>query len=272
VTPSTKTSALSLVDLAAYPVDRPGSPEYHGLVARGRAQLDETGASILPGFLRPEALAAALGSAESTLVAEAHRSAIDNGSPYLELPSDEWPEGHPRLMHGPTSLGATPYDRFPADDPIRRLYEDDAFMRFLADALGREQLYRFSDPLGALNLAVMTEGDQLWWHFDSTDFVVSIALQSSTAGGNFECMPLLRSPDDERYDDVARVLTGGDEASIDVPMEPGTLMLFEGRHSLHRVTPIEGDVPRLVALLAYDTKPGTCSSELLRAFRYGRTE
>ena len=55
-------------------------------------------------------------------------------------------------------------------------------------------------------------------------------------------------------------------------MEPGTLVLFQGRYSIHRVTPIEGDVPRLVALLAYDTKPGTCSSELLRAFRYGRTE
>jgi hypothetical protein len=272
VTPSTGTAALALVDLAAYPVDRPGTPGYDALVTRCRHQLDATGASILPGFLRPETLDAALASAESTLVAAAHRSSIDNGSPYLELPSDGWPDGHPRLMHGPTTLGATAYDRFPTADPIRRLYELDAFMTFLADALGRDELFRYDDPLGALNLAVMIDGDQLWWHFDQTDFVVSIALQSSTAGGNFECVPLLRSPDDERYDDVARVLTGDHDAAINVPMEPGTLMLFEGRHSLHRVTPIEGDVPRLVALLAYDTKPGTCSSELLRAFRYGRTE
>ena len=28
---------------------------------------------------------------------------------------------------------------------------------------------------------------------------------------------------------------------------------------------------RLVGLLAYDTKPGTCSTELLRLARYGRT-
>lgn len=272
MTQSTETAALGLADLGVYPVDRPGSAGYHELVARCRTQLAETGASILPGFLRPDTLAAALESADATLVAAAHRSTIDNGSPYLELPSDEWPEGHPRLMHGPTTLGATAYDRFPAEDPIRRLYESDAFMTFLADALGRDRLFRYDDPLGALNLAVMIDGDQLWWHFDQTDFVVSIALQSSTAGGNFECVSLLRSADDERYDDVARVLTGEDTPAIDVPMEPGTLMLFEGRHSLHRVTPIRGDVPRLVALLAYDTKPGTCSSELLRAFRYGRTE
>jgi hypothetical protein len=53
-------------------------------------------------------------------------------------------------------------------------------------------------------------------------------------------------------------------------MTPGMLLLFEGRYSLHRVTPIEAGQPRLVALLAYDTKPGTTSSELLRLVRYGR--
>jgi hypothetical protein len=47
-------------------------------------------------------------------------------------------------------------------------------------------------------------------------------------------------------------------------------MLFEGRHSLHRVTPIAGDVARYVALLAYDTKPDTVSSDQLRLARYGR--
>jgi len=271
VSTSPDAAALELVDLASYPIDRPGSDAYVTLAELCRDQLETTGASILRGFLRPDALDHALESAHR-LVAAAHRSEIDNGSPYLELPEDHWPEGHPRLMNGPTSLGATAYDRFPASDPIRQLYESDPFMTFLAAALGRDRLYRYDDPLGALNLAVMTAGDQLWWHFDQTDFVVSIALQSSQRGGDFECVPMLRSEDDERYDDVARVLTGADEAAVRVPMEPGTLMLFQGRHSLHRVTPIEGDVPRLVALLAYDTKAGTCSSELLRAFRYGRTE
>lgn len=268
--PSTETQALDLVDRDRYPIDQPDSVAYDALVERCREQLTSTGASILRGFLRPEALDAALASA-AALIAEAHPSTIENGSPYLELPSDDWPEGHPRLMHGPTTLSATAYDRFPRSDPIRQLYESDRFMEFLADALDRPRLFRYDDPLGALNLAVMTAGNQLWWHFDQTDFVVSIALQSSERGGDFVCVPMLRSAEDERYDDVARVLTGSDDAAVTVPMEPGTLMLFEGRHSLHRVTPIEGDVPRLVALLAYDTKPGTCSSELLRAFRYGRT-
>jgi hypothetical protein len=55
-------------------------------------------------------------------------------------------------------------------------------------------------------------------------------------------------------------------------MTPGTLMVFEGRRSLHRVTPIAGDRPRYVALFGYDTKPDTMSSDLLKQIRYGRTE
>jgi hypothetical protein len=54
-------------------------------------------------------------------------------------------------------------------------------------------------------------------------------------------------------------------------MTAGTLLIFEGRHSLHRVSPVEGAVRRHVGLLAYDTKPGTMGSDLLRMDRYGRT-
>ena len=53
-------------------------------------------------------------------------------------------------------------------------------------------------------------------------------------------------------------------------MTPGTLMLFEGRRSIHRVSPIRGARARHVALLAYDTRPGTDSSPLLKRVRYGR--
>ena len=54
----------------------------------------------------------------------------------------------------------------------------------------------------------MGEGDELGWHFDMTDFVVSIALQASTAGGDFEAATNLRAPDDQRYDEVRAVLDG----------------------------------------------------------------
>lgn len=116
----------------------------------------------------------------------------------------------------------------------------------------------------------MTDGDQLQWHFDMTDFVVSLALRPAELGGDFEVVRRIRSADDERYDAVASVLDGPSPAVEVLAMRPGTLLAFEGRNSVHRVTPIHGDTARLVALLAYDTKPGTRGSEGLSLDRYGR--
>jgi hypothetical protein len=49
------------------------------------------------------------------------------------------------------------------------------------------------------------------------------------------------------------------------------MALFMGRCSIHRVTPVEGATPRLIALLGYDTQPGVMSSDHLKLRRYGRT-
>jgi hypothetical protein len=163
------------------------------------------------------------------------------------------------------------YDLFPAESPIRRLYESPELVRFVAALLDLDEVFRYADPLGALNLAVMTDGDELQWHFDQTDFVVSLAIQDAEIGGDFEVAPAIRTAADERYDDVATVLAGDTSRVVTLPMTPGTLLVFAGRNSLHRVSPIEGGTARLVALLGYDTKPGTESSELLKAVRYGRT-
>ncbi len=116
----------------------------------------------------------------------------------------------------------------------------------------------------------MRDGDQLQWHFDQTDFVISLALEDCEEGGDFEVAPRIRSREDERYTEVGRVLRGESDAVVHLPMQPGTLLIFEGRNSVHRVSPLRGPTDRLVALLAYDTKPGTVSSPVLRMARYGR--
>ena len=69
---------------------------------------------------------------------------------------------------------------------------------------------------------------------------------------------------------MARVLAGERGEIVTLPMTPGTLLVFAGRYSLHRVSPIAGPTPRLVGLFGYDTKPGTMSSDLLKEVRYGR--
>lgn len=261
----------ALIDRDRYPVDHPDDPRLLAHIDRARAELAAVGVAEFPGFVRAEALRAIVAESERLAVGAHHQDVM--GTPYLELPEPGWPDDHPRMTMGRSALTALPYDRFAPDSELRALYEWDPLLEFVARSLDVEHLYRYDDALGALNVAVMADGDELAWHFDHTDFVVSIALQSSEVGGDFECVPNLRGPADEAYDDVAAVLTGRANHRITtVAMTAGTLVLFAGRASLHRVTPIGGSRPRYVALLGYDTRPGTCSSELLRLVRYGRAE
>ena len=240
-------------------------------IGQYQGELRARGVSVIPGFVPSDVIAAMVDECDALAGEAFHQDVM--GTAYLELPDDGWPDGHPRVTWARSAVHTIGYDQFPSGSLIRRLYERDDLMGFLGKVLGREPLYRYADPIGALNVAVMVGGDVLDWHFDQTDFVVSLAIQSSERGGDFENAALVREPDDEHYDDVAAVLSGRARDRVVVEsMTPGTLMLFEGRHSLHRVTAVEGSRPRYVALFGYDTKPETLSSDLLKQIRYGRTE
>jgi hypothetical protein len=257
------------IDLARYPIVDLESAGAAALIAECRRQLAATGTCLLLGFLT-DAATAAMAEEAAALEPQAHRTAGSRATAYLEAPDETFPEAHPKRRLQPTSVGAVAYDLFPATSLIRRLYEWDGLLKFLERALGKATLYRYADPLGALNVAAMAEGEALLWHFDQTDFVVSILLQKCARGGVFEYVPHIRNADEPHYDRVERLLDGARDGVIELDMAPGTLALFEGRHSIHRVSPVEGDRTRLIALLGYDTKPGTLSTDRLKQRRYGR--
>lgn len=252
-----------MIDTSRYRLDD------EALVGECRAQFENDGVCVLPGFLSPEAVGCMVDEARD-LEALAFRSQ-SSSTPYLTSPDDSFPIDHPMrtLVHSRVEVVA--YDQFPRTSPLRRLYEWDPMLEFVRRCLGLETMHRYADPFGALNLSVMRDGDALCWHFDMADFVVSLALQSSDCGGDFENAKQLRTADDPNYNAVADVLADRAPHLVRTePMTPGTLMLFNGRWSMHRVTTIEGSTPRFVALLAYDTKPGTDSSDALKLSRYGR--
>ena len=141
--------------------------------------------------MRPEALPAFIDDARA-LAPLAHRSG-GLGTVYLGFPDESFPPDHPQQWLGDYHVGAVAYDLFPPTRSIRRLYEWDELTRFVAAIMELDEIYPYADPLGALNLAVMTDGDQLQWHFDQTDFVVSLALQDADEGGDFEVSPFIRT-------------------------------------------------------------------------------
>jgi len=266
----TTTSPAALIDLDRYPLHSPTAARYQDTVAEARRQMAERGAAEIPGFVDPAGVATLVHDADA-LVERAHHSG-GQGTAYLEFPDFTLPADHPRLHFADYAVGAVAYDITPRSSPLRQLYEWDPMKDLIEAILDRGPLSRYADPFGALNLSVMGRGDQLQWHFDQTDFVVSLAIQSAEEGGDFEVAPRIRQSDNERYADVGAVLRGDRTAVETLAMTAGTLLIFEGRHSLHRVSPVSGDRWRHVGLLAYDTKPGTVGSDLLRADRYGRTE
>lgn len=257
-----------IVDLERFPIHEPHG-KGRALVEECRRQLAASGACNLDGFLRREAIAAMVEEAKA-LEPLAHRNPNGAGTAYLEPPDETVAEDHPKRRLQSNSVGAIAYDLVPATSPLRRLYESPVLMDFLTAALDKGPLYRYADPLGALNIAVMGDGDRLMWHFDQTDFVVSILLQDCETGGDFEYVPNIRSAAEQNFGKVKRLLDGDRSGVVQLDAKPGTLALFQGRNSIHRVSPIEGKTPRYIALLGYDTKPGTMSSDRLKQRRYGR--
>jgi len=261
--------AEDVVDLARYPVLDLEDPRAVAVIDQARAQLERTGAVELADFVTPDGVAALVEDAERLAPRSHHSEGL--GTAYLEVPDFSLPDDHPRLVWGRYAVGAVAYDLMPESSLLRRIYEWDPLLGLVEAVLARGRLYRYADPFGALNLAVMGEGDELQWHFDQTDFVVSLAIQAADGGGDFEVYPKIRSSDDENYPGVAAALGGDRTGVVTLAMNPGTLLIFEGRNSLHRVSPVGGPILRHVGLLAYDTSPGTTGSDLLRQSRYGRT-
>ncbi len=98
-------------------------------------------------------------------------------------------------------------------------------------------------------------------------------LQEPESGGVFEYVPDVRDSDDGdmAFDRVAAVLDNAENIS-QLNFDPGDLVLFRGRNALHRVTPTEGSVTRVLAVFAYNDEPDIgLSTSALETF-YGRTK
>jgi hypothetical protein len=258
----------TFVDLTRYPIEDLQAEAGRDLVARCRRQLAEDGACVLAGFLLPEAVARARAELEPRL-GEAYYCEKSH-NPYLDPDDPAFPAAHPRNLPQVSDLGALADDQIPQGTALRSLYQWDRLQGFVAALLEVPRLYPYADPLASLNVNVFQPGQQLGWHYDNADWAVTLMLQPAEAGGVYEYLPWIRSPKDENYEAVARALGGGRDGVRVLSQDVGALVLFRGRHSLHRVTPVEGERPRLVAVLSYDTEPGVKLTEHNRRLFYGR--
>ncbi len=258
----------AMIDGARYPLGDLATPEGAAFAADCRRQFEETGLCMLQGFLTPDALAVL--AAEANGLADRAYFCQSTHNAYLTAEDDSLPDDHLERRQEATYVGSVAYDLIPEDGALRRLYAWDPLKDFIGAVLGKPQLHRFADPLGACSINVFRDGGEHGWHFDESEFTVTLMLQPPERGGSFEYVPQIRGRDDEA-ETVDRILSGGREGVVELAFTPGTLLIFGGRNTLHRVTKMQGDRLRLVPVLCYSVVPDLMNSAEVRSFFWGRS-
>ncbi|MFE0026254.1 arpA protein [Amycolatopsis sp. NPDC059021] len=262
-------AVAQVVDIDRYPLSDPGSRAWQDIVSRTRADLRETGCSVLTDFIRPQ-LRAVLES-ECAEIAPSAYSRIELVNAYNIATGTPLPEGHPgnTIMERGNAFVAR--DQIPVASIIQQLYTSREFQRFVADCFALPELHELADPLSGLTLNVIAPGRAHPWHFDVNEYTVSMLTQEATEGGVFEYCPNIRSATEENFDDVRAVLAGeGEHLVRRLTLRPGDLQLFRGRFSLHRVGTVRGDVARHSAIFAYSERPGVIGSPERARQLFGR--
>ena len=264
---ATTETLAQAIDLERYPVYDLQAPAGHALVLRCRAELASLGACDLPGFLRRDTVAgivAGVADARSIAFRTETTHNIEFSGREADLDAND-----PLRIQVRSAKSLVAYDQIPPS-PLRELYESDELMHFVGAALEVDPIFRQDDELGALNVMFYEPGDELGWHFDNADFAVTLMLQAPDAGGTFEYVPMLRTADDPNPDGVRALLEGNHSGVRTLNPNAGTLALFRGHFSPHRVTPIEGPRPRINAVLSYAQAPGARLTASARQIFFGR--
>ena len=223
----------------------------------------------LEAFIRPEALLVSVEEAAPLLEGASFTHARDHNI-YFDDEIAGLEADHPALSRLRTVNHTICGDQIPAST-ITRIYEWQPLIDFLAAAMEKPQLFPMADPLGRLNVMAYREGERLNWHFDRAEFTITVLLQAPLNGGDFQYRSGLRSEADANYEGVARLLAGKDDRVKTLPLAPGTLNVFKGKNTAHRVTPVEGERDRIIAVFSYYETPDVTFSDEERLGFYGRT-
>ncbi len=258
------------IDSARHPITDPGYQK------RCRAELERAGALVLEGFFEPSAIAEVVADFVGRSDEAFYASTTHNV--YLTARDPNLADDHAFNRQVASSKGLLADDRIDEGSPLKAIYADESFRRFLCSVLDIDSIHPYADALSSVNVHFAAAGQELGWHFDNSSFAVTMLLRAPECGGCFEYVAAARNADapeaasdEERfgYERVAAVLDGT------VPVErlsfaPGDLVLFRGRNALHRVTPTGGGTTRMLAVLAYNDEPGIGLSESALKTFYGR--
>lgn len=253
-----------ILDLDRYPFDKPGTPAWTALVEKCRADLAKEGMFNLEGLVRPETLTRAVVELQLVLdtLSFTHKRLHNI---YFKKEIAGLSADHPALRMTQTINHTICYDQIP-NSILAWIYEWPSFIVFLAAAMQKETLFPMRDALARLNVMAYRDGEALNWHFDRSEFTTTILLQSPDEGGDF----VYRSDSDPNYDGVAKLLEGKDPEVKTLKLAAGTLNVFRGKNTAHKVSTVKGARERIITVFSYFDRPGVKFSAEEQIGFYGR--
>ncbi len=259
----------AILDLDRFPLDKPGSTGWHALVDQCRADLAAKGMFNLEGFVLPAALERAVSELRPVIdtLSFTHKR---NHNIYFKKEIPGLSPDHPALRLTETINHTVCYDQIPQSVPSW-IYEWPPFIVFLAAAMQRDALFPMRDALARLNVMAYRDGEALNWHFDRSEFTTTLLLQAPEEGGDFVYRSDLRSDADPNYGGVARLLEDQDDEVNTLKLSAGTLNVFRGKNTAHKVSTVRGSRERIIAVFSYYDRPGVVFSKEEQIGFYGRT-
>lgn len=245
-----------LLDLDRYPLLDPIDVRYTAAVDDARRGLRADGCAVVPRLVRPDGVRTL--SAEVVARKHATHFSTQNINPYFHTAKNPaFPDHHPANTFIERSSGFIPGDAWELGCAMDTMFRSPELARFVADCLEVESLFCYADPLAGLTANILDPGQQFAWHFDTNEFAVTVLVDEADDGGLFEYVPMTRTPADENFDGLQRILDGERTLVHTLELRPGDLQIFRGRHSVHRVTRVHPDsCPRHAAIFAYTAEPG----------------
>ena len=254
-----------LINLKKYDISAIGSKPYEALISLCHKQIDTNGLCLLPDFVKKsfyeEVIAEVRENEEKGFYNESWRSPFGNESRKAQENS----------IQTRASMKTFAYDLLALNSKLRLLYESDIFTEFLKKILRVDNFFKCADPLVSCLVASLKDDDELGWHYDPNDGVVTLLLQKPDKGGEFEFVPNSKESSHEVSDNELSIIDNQDEDIISLAQNPGTLAIFNGSNSLHRVAPVAGNSERIVAILSYSEVPDFIFSSKIRKNFLGRS-
>jgi len=251
------------------PVDDLDNSKRQSVIDLIRTELAEDGCAIIRNFFSDAGLQLLLSEAEQRKQ-QAYYSPNKLCNVYLGDGDLELSDDHPRNMFMSRTNGFVTADLLGEDTVSRQLYYWEPLRRFLADCLGKKELFIYDDPISNMIVNVGKPGQQFNWHFDTNEFTITMLLKPASSGGYFEYVPGLRTQNDECYEEVKKVLDGDRSRVKRLQLSAGDLQFFLGRFSLHQVTANTGDDDRLLLIMSFTEKPGVIGNAVRVKDLYGK--